>query len=315
MVEPTGHCPYLGLKQNQAIRFASPTPEHRCYAAGQAQEIPLVQADYQSAYCLAPNHARCPLYTGSGLPSTSVPTTGLRLVPALATASGLRGWLAGLPLRDRLIYLLLLVLLGFILTIYAVAGVGLLWGDALPFQGGGLGPQPSPSPVATIVTPSPTPTFTPTLTATLTATPSPTPTPTESSTPTSPLQPSFTPNPPTFTPRPIYYPPTFTPEPTNTPSELVPLPSETPGPSLEPTIPTPAVPSETPGPSLEPTIPTPATPSETPGPPLEPTIPTPGAPSSTPLPEPSATLEPSVPPTAFATPTEPPAPSRTELVP
>lgn len=39
MVEPSGHCPYLGLKQNQAIRFASPTPEHRCYAAGQAQEI------------------------------------------------------------------------------------------------------------------------------------------------------------------------------------------------------------------------------------------------------------------------------------
>jgi hypothetical protein len=302
MVEQTGHCPYLGLKQNQAIRFASPTPEHRCYAAGQAQEIPLVQPDYQSAYCLSPGHIKCPLYTGSGLPSTPVLATEHRLEPALATAGGLKGWLSGLPLRDRLIYLLLLALLGFILTAYAVAGVGLLRGDSLPFGGFGLG-GPPPS-TATAASPSPEPTRTPTdkptaqPTAKPTATRSPSATPGTSPTPkvtatatvtaTDPGLPTLealtpTPEPPTATQRPIYIPPTFTPEPTNTPSDLQPYPSDTPGPTAEPSSTAPAPEPSSTAPALEPTA--------------------------------TSAAEQRTPPPTFATPTTPPEASRTEIVP
>ncbi|MCX7860633.1 MAG: hypothetical protein N2385_11115, partial [Chloroflexus sp.] len=113
MVEPSGHCPYLGLKQNQAIRFASPTPEHRCYAAGQAQEIPQIEPDYQSRYCLSDSHVRCPLYMGMPLPTTSTPlaaTAQASASPAVLTpvsaspVGGLRAWLADLSPRDRFIY-------------------------------------------------------------------------------------------------------------------------------------------------------------------------------------------------------------------
>jgi hypothetical protein len=194
MVEPTGHCPYLGLKQNQAIRFASPTPEHRCYAAGQAQEIPLVQPDYQTAFCLSPNHVKCPLYTGSGLPSTPLVAIEPRSEPALAAAGGLGGWLAGLPRRDRLIYLTLLGLLGVILTIYAAAGIGLLRNEGL-FPGGPTGAPPLiPSATSTapamVLTEEPTSTPTTSATATATARPSvtasPRATPTETVSPRTP---------------------------------------------------------------------------------------------------------------------------------
>ncbi len=131
MVEPSGHCPYLGLKQNQAIRFASPTPEHRCYAAGQAQEIPLFEPDYQVRYCLSTNHVRCPLYTGMPLPTTS--PTALQpagMSPAVVSSplpssspSGLRLWLAGLTPRDRLIYTMLLSVAVLALIGYALGGV------------------------------------------------------------------------------------------------------------------------------------------------------------------------------------------------
>ncbi|MBO9348342.1 MAG: hypothetical protein J7467_08890, partial [Chloroflexus sp.] len=131
MVEPSGHCPYLGLKQNQAIRFASPTPEHRCYAAGQAQEIPLFEPDYQVRYCLSTNHVRCPLYTGMPLPTTSPtalqpagmsPTVVSSPLPS-SSPSGLRVWLAGLAPRDRLIYTILLSVAVLALIGYALGGV------------------------------------------------------------------------------------------------------------------------------------------------------------------------------------------------
>lgn len=61
MSEGATHCPYIGLKQNRAIRFSTPTAEHRCYINGEATEVPVDQA----SYCLSPFHTQCPLYMGS----------------------------------------------------------------------------------------------------------------------------------------------------------------------------------------------------------------------------------------------------------
>ncbi len=309
MVEPTGHCPYLGLKQNQAIRFASPTPEHRCYSAGQAQEIPSFEPNYQSSYCLSPNHIKCPLYTGSGLPSTPLPPPPPpRLEPALATAGGgLRGWLAGLAPRDRAIYGLLVGLLGLILLFYAVAGIGLASGGALfggwgfppaapaPTDNSGQLPVGLPSPSPTDEPPSATATDEPpsvTATRRPTRTPRPAPSATPTSTPTEAPLPTLEAI--TFTPT-LYIPPpptfTFVPEPpTNTPSDLLTVTPEPPtaepsststaateAPTLEPS-------STTEAPTLEPSSTTEA-PTEAP------------APTEGPTPEPART-ESSLPPIA-----------------
>lgn len=61
MSEVATHCPYIGLKQNRAIRFSTPTAEHRCYISGDAMDIPVDQA----SYCLTQFHTQCPLYMGS----------------------------------------------------------------------------------------------------------------------------------------------------------------------------------------------------------------------------------------------------------
>lgn len=301
MVEPTGHCPYLGLKQNQAIRFASPTPEHRCYAAGQAQEIPGFEPNYQTTYCLSPNHTRCPLYTGSGLPSTPVPPPPPRLEPALAPASGLRGWFAGLAPRDRAIYGLIVGMLGLILLFYAGAGVNLLRGGDL-FNGGPPAPTSDPGQLPAALTPSlepPTATASPAPSDTATGRPTGTPRPSPSATRTprpSPsaapsLSPSATPTaaptvvftdvPPTNTVPPPPPPPPPTrppppPPPTNTPSDLVPLPTDTPVPTVEPSA-TSELPAPTPSPEGSPT---PVFPPGTPEPPTaEPTAEQPTAPA------------------------------------
>jgi hypothetical protein len=121
MVEPSGHCPYLGLKQNRAIRFASPTGEHRCYISGDPQEIPVDQAQF----CLSADHVRCPLYTGLGVPTISA-SGAATLAPLAPPRRGLVGWLAGLSKRDRAIYGALLALLVAIIGIYLVAGAQLL---------------------------------------------------------------------------------------------------------------------------------------------------------------------------------------------
>ena len=135
-MEPSGHCPYLGLKQNRAIRFASPTSEHRCYVGGEPIDIPVDQ----SSYCLSQGHIHCPLYTGSMLGTTPVAPEPTFALP-LAETPGLRGWMASLSPRDRSIYALMIGLLGVIAAIYIVLGLqSLLSGDSTATQ---------PTPVAT----------------------------------------------------------------------------------------------------------------------------------------------------------------------
>src|SRR4051812_8207031 len=119
MVEPTGHCPYLGLKQNRAIRFASPTPEHRCYVGGEPIEIPVDQA----SYCLAQGHIHCPLYMGLSVPTTHDPEPMIIEGVAVVPATGVRGWLATLSRHDRTIYAIMLVMLAAIILIYLFAGL------------------------------------------------------------------------------------------------------------------------------------------------------------------------------------------------
>jgi len=128
MTEPNGHCPYLGLKQNRAIRFASPTPEHRCYVSGEPLEIPVDQA----IYCLAQGHVHCPLYMGLTLPTTSDTPTLIGGIPipggALgAPAGGMRGWLGTLSSRDRAIYAIMISMLAIIVAIYLFVGLQTLF--------------------------------------------------------------------------------------------------------------------------------------------------------------------------------------------
>lgn len=118
-MEPSGHCPYLGLKQNRAIRFASPTPEHRCYVSGEAIDIPVDQSNY----CLSQNHVHCPLYTGSMLPSTGTPPQAVDLPVLVAPTRGMGGWLATLSPRDRVIYALMVGLLSLIAMLYLFLGL------------------------------------------------------------------------------------------------------------------------------------------------------------------------------------------------
>src|SRR5258706_5895640 len=138
MVEPTGHCPYLGLKQNRAIRFASPTPEHRCYVSGEPLEIPVDQANY----CLSQGHVHCPLYMG-----LSLPTTGeiAATPPGIATPppGGVRGWFASLSPADPATYTMLICMLVLIVAIYLLAGVRTFFGA------GGAGNNEQPTPAAT----------------------------------------------------------------------------------------------------------------------------------------------------------------------
>ncbi|MDQ2997692.1 MAG: hypothetical protein M3R61_11625, partial [Chloroflexota bacterium] len=139
MTELNGHCPYLGLKQNRAIRFASPTPEHRCFVSGEPLEIPVDQ----SSYCLAQGHVHCPLYMGLSVPTTSdaltaiggIATAGALVVPA----SGMRGWLGTLSARDRAIYAIMISMLAIIVAIYLFVGLQTL------FQPNGaiIGAQPT----------------------------------------------------------------------------------------------------------------------------------------------------------------------------
>lgn len=119
MVEPTSHCPYLGLKQNRAIRFATPTSEHRCYVSGEALDIPVDQA----SYCLAQDHIHCPLYMGLSVPTmpNDAPNTHEEAVPVAST--GIHAWFASLSPRDRTIYAIMLGMLALIIAIYLLAGI------------------------------------------------------------------------------------------------------------------------------------------------------------------------------------------------
>ncbi len=183
IMEPSGHCPYLGLKQNRAIRFASPTQEHRCYVSGEPIDIPVDQ----SSYCLSPGHVYCPLYTGSILPTTDASeiTVPLR-TPPVQQGSGIRGWLTTLPPRDRAIYTLMIGMLVLIVAIYLFIGTQSLFGNN---TGGTAGvttvPEPSGQAVADVATAVP-----PTAAGTATAAP-PTPTRLPTSVPT--LEPTSAP--------------------------------------------------------------------------------------------------------------------------
>ena len=119
MVEPTGHCPYVGLKQNRAIRFASPTPEHRCYVSGEPLDIPVDQA----TFCLSQGHVHCPLYMGLTVPTTSETSPTVIGGVAAIPSGGVRGWYATLSRRDRLVYAILLALLATIVAIYLLVGL------------------------------------------------------------------------------------------------------------------------------------------------------------------------------------------------
>jgi|SRR6266545_205859 len=128
MTEPNSHCPYLGLKQNRAIRFAAPTPEHRCFVSGEPLEIPVDQA----SYCLAQGHVHCPLYMGLTVPTTNdaptpfggIATAGGALV---APTGGMRGWLGTLSPRDRAIYAIMISMLVIIVAIYLFVGLQTLF--------------------------------------------------------------------------------------------------------------------------------------------------------------------------------------------
>jgi spore germination protein GerM len=267
-----GYCPYLGLKQNRAIRFSSPTPEHRCYVGGEPVEIPVDQ----STFCLSRNHVQCPLYMGLTIPST--PATISPSGAATIAPGGLRGWLGTLSPRDRAIYALMLGMLAIIILVYVVAGWQALTGDGLmpstavasPTSSGAVGALETATATATEgASPQPTPS------ATATAVP-PTPTPLPTSTPSP--QPSPTP-----TPEPVILVPTALPtQPTNG-TEVVP------SPTLQPTqLPVtpgatatdqPTQPTATPTATIVPPTAVPTTPPSPPPPTAPPATPRPPAPT------------------------------------
>lgn len=163
MVQSSEHCPHLGLKQNRAIRFASPTPEHRCYVSGAAQSIPVEQA----TYCLCANYVSCPLYMGLTIPTTSEAAT----TPAgAARRTGTVAWLQALPARERTIYGALLGFTALIIGIYLVAALR-LFSPPPPTNGSSTPTSVAVAAATSVVPPSPS------ATATATRTPLPTPTP------------------------------------------------------------------------------------------------------------------------------------------
>ncbi len=289
MVEPSGHCPYLGLKQNQAIRFASPTPEHRCYAAGQAQEIPQFESDYQARYCLSANHVRCPLYMGMPVPTTSASPPALTSAPAVAApTSELRSWLDDLSARDRFIYSSLLGVLVIALIGYALGGVAFV--GSLLNSAPAAPTLPIIDATETVTFASPTaPTQAATATPTASATPAPSPTvmPSPTATPYELIPVTNTPTVPIVIPPPVFPPPV---EPTFTPLPPV-EPTFTPLPPVEPTPPPEEPPTVAPEvtPTVESTIEPEASPTVAPEEP--PTVP----------PEESPTVPPEEPPTAEPT--------------
>jgi spore germination protein GerM len=245
MVEPTGHCPYLGLKQNRAIRFSSPTPEHRCYVGGEPIEIPVDQA----SFCLARNHVECPLYMGLSAPTMADGVAARSAGAQSAPSGGLRGWLASLSPRDRAVYALMIGMLALIVLIYLAAGFQSLRGAGgvagLPTQDAptSVGAESSPTSPATgkpaaSVTPSPEAPSATAVPATSTTAPD-----TPTALPTSTAEPEPSPAPTS---------PAVILEPTAAPTEASPRPSAvsaTSAPSASPARPTSAPPAPTRAPS------------------------------------------------------------------
>lgn len=275
-MEPVHHCPYVGLKQNRAIRFASPTPEHRCYMTGEAHDIPVPQA----SFCLSSNHVRCPLYAGEDLPVAQVIST-----PTPVAVGGWRGWLAGLSTRDRRIYATLVGLLGLIIVAYAISGVVLFSNPdtpAVPSATSQVLQPTSDSPTLT-VSPSPNAFATAAVRQTQTAeviAQTTTVTPSVSVTPSASATTQVILASPTF----VIVPPT---EDVIVASATPSIPFATDLPSLEPTlspIATTAVPTLEP--TMEPTVEPTAVPTLEPT--IEPTVEPTVAPTPEPIPEPTA---------------------------
>lgn len=107
------HCPHLGLKHTRSIRFASPTPEHRCYIFGEPLPI---QVD-QRTFCLGDRYPECPRFAGQEAPP--VPAAGR------GVSGGGRAAPRKLSKLERVICLSLVGLLFAILATYGVI-VGLV---------------------------------------------------------------------------------------------------------------------------------------------------------------------------------------------
>lgn len=270
MVESSHHCPYVGLKQNRAIRFATPTPEHRCYVGGTPIEIPVDQGDY----CLSPGHTQCPLYLGLLNPAEDASAGPLVWGGDAPAAGGLRGWLATLSPRDRQIYLAMLSILVLIALITLATLLRMLLPTDTPAPtptavvraptlgqtaAAGLGTAPaSPAPHTPSTptdlprrSPTPAPTDAPTSPPLILLTPTRTSAPTAAPQPTSPPTPPATPAPSTA--------PTAAPQPSSPPTAPAPTAAPaTPRPTRAPPAPT-AAPTRTPAPTARPTAaPTPS---------------------------------------------------------
>lgn len=139
---PQRYCPHLGLKHTKAIRFSSPTPEHRCYIFGEPLPIDVDQR----TYCLSEGHVRCPRFTGEEPPpaavSTGGPSRAARREARERRPSRLALFWQQLSRRDRILYLSLIGVLILILATYGVVA-----GLVLPNRGA---PTATPTATATV---------------------------------------------------------------------------------------------------------------------------------------------------------------------
>ncbi|MGC8874759.1 MAG: GerMN domain-containing protein, partial [Chloroflexia bacterium] len=204
------HCPHLGLKHTRAIRFSSPTPEHRCYIFGEPLPIHVDQA----TYCLGPRYPECPRFAGQEPPPAPRATgprgaaAGTRALRSAGEPSGLARFWQQLGRRERVLYL---ALLGVLLLI--VASYGIIVGMVLPARERAVPPTAWPTlPTVPAVPPTATPLATKTPMVSVTPTVLPTVAPSATPVRTVPTAtPTATPQPPT--PTPVAMVPTATPIP------------------------------------------------------------------------------------------------------
>lgn len=109
-----GGCPYLGLRRDRASLYALPTDEHRCYARGKAEPIPLA---HQATTCLTSRAAACPRCPAvddagqvpvGGVATPAEPTWAADEAPAPRPAIA-RQWGRGLRLALGLVAVALLI--------------------------------------------------------------------------------------------------------------------------------------------------------------------------------------------------------------